>query len=158
VVRVGAAEAAPTAPHATPPERGPGKKRAKRTGPERFWSTRGKWIAFAVCLAVSFGVHYVLSPLALLPAGGFDVKDPAGARATPVALTHEAPPAPPPPPPPPPAPAPPPKASDTPGIGAHAEAGAPRKRDAGAPRARDAEVTEDAEVEIASALDAGIVD
>jgi len=98
----GAAQAAPTAPHATPaPE---GRKR-KRSGPERFWARRSVRIAIGPFLALSLVAHYLIFPVEL--PHGFEVKDVEGEAAIPVdVLTAD--PAPPPPPPPempPPAPA-----------------------------------------------------
>src|SRR5580658_2657745 len=48
----GAAQEAPTAPHATPHE-----GRSKRTGPERFWSRRSTQIAFVLALGLSLLAH-----------------------------------------------------------------------------------------------------
>lgn len=62
----GAAEGAPTAPHATPA--GP-KAKGDRTGPERFWDLGRARDALVVMLFVSLVVHYVLSPFSLLPSG-----------------------------------------------------------------------------------------
>jgi hypothetical protein len=54
----GAAQAAPTAPHATPhlPEAG-------RTGPERFWAHGPVRVAFALCVVVSAIVHGSVVPI-----------------------------------------------------------------------------------------------
>src|SRR5580692_6862893 len=58
----GAAQAAPTAPHATPrPKQREG--RVRRTGPERFWWHRPVSFAFVVGLALSLLVHAAAFPL-----------------------------------------------------------------------------------------------
>jgi hypothetical protein len=58
----GAAQAAPTAPHATPrPQQRDG--RVRRTGPERFWWHRPVSVAFVVALALSLLFHAGAFPL-----------------------------------------------------------------------------------------------
>ena len=58
----GAAQAAPTAPHATPRPQ-PHEGRVSRTGPERFWWHRPVSVAFIVALALSLLVHAGAFPL-----------------------------------------------------------------------------------------------
>lgn len=53
----GAAQAAPTAPHATPR-----KKKGRRSGPERFWARWPVRIALALCLVVSGVAHCAVVP------------------------------------------------------------------------------------------------
>jgi hypothetical protein len=67
----GAAQGAPTAPHATPHE-----GRSKRTGPERFWSRRSTQIAFGVALGLSLLTHGAALPFEW-PAG-LEVNDVEG--------------------------------------------------------------------------------
>jgi hypothetical protein len=93
----GAAQAAPTAPHATP-----SREHRRRSGPERFWSRRAVRIAFILSLVVSGAAHYALVPIEL--PHGFEIKDVEGEAAIPIdVLTAEAPPPDPPPQPPEPA-------------------------------------------------------
>src|ERR1700733_13170277 len=92
----GAAQEAPTAPHATPHSRG-----ARRTGPERFWARWPVRLALAACLVVSGVAH-----CALVPLDGpqrFEVNDVAGEAAIPIDVLEPEDTPPPPPPPPPPA-------------------------------------------------------
>jgi hypothetical protein len=123
----GAAEAAPTAPHATPPPEG----RSSFSGPERFWSHKRWRVAFASSLVLSAALHYAIAPWSLFPKEAFEIHDVDGTLSIPVDLLKEAPPPPPPPPP----PAPPPDKTDE---AAEALAAA-RRRDAGPPPPRDAE-------------------
>ncbi len=90
----GAAQAAPTAPHATPPA--PGRK-GRRSGPERFWKRRSVRMALGPFVVLSLIAHYLLFPVEL--PHGFEVNDVEGEAAIPVDVLN-AEPAPPPPPPP----------------------------------------------------------
>lgn len=139
--RKGAADAAPTAPHATAPEKKDG------SGPARFWSTRRLRIAGAVAFALSLAVHVATSPWDLLPDNsGLEFKDPADELTIPVDLLGEDTPPPPEPPPPPSLPAP----SETDPNGPNA-----KRPDAGAPKhVHDAGIP-DAAVDV---LDAGVHD
>ncbi len=95
----GAAQAAPTAPHATPSP--PGRKR-KRSGPERFWRRRSVRLALGPFVLLSLIAHYLLFPVDL--PHGFEMNDVEGEAAIPVdVLAAEPPPPPPPESPPPPA-------------------------------------------------------
>jgi hypothetical protein len=87
----GAAQEAPTAPHATPRSRG-----GKRTGPERFWARWPVRIALAACVVLSGVAHCAVVPLEV--PHGFEVKDVEGEAAIPVEVL-EAEDTPPPPPP-----------------------------------------------------------
>jgi hypothetical protein len=91
---VGAAEAAPTAPHATPRPSG-----ARPSGPERFWSRWPLRVALAVSLIASCVVHCSVLPFGTPP--GFELNDVDGEAAIPVDLLAQQAPEPPPPPPPP---------------------------------------------------------
>ena len=148
-MRLGAAEAAPTAPHATPRAKGP----FRASGPERFWRV-GRWQVGLLALVASGLVHYTLAPWSLLPRHEFEFHDVDGTLTIPVDLmsadpdpaAREAPPA---------APAPPPSPSPAevhePGA---LDASAPKPkavRDAGASEAGDA--ASDAEP-----LDAALLD
>lgn len=75
----GAAQAAPTAPHATPRT---GKGR--RTGPERFWAKWPVRFVFALCLVVSGIAHCSMMPMRL--PGTVDVNDFDGEAAIPIDL------------------------------------------------------------------------
>jgi hypothetical protein len=89
--RRGAADAAPTAPHATAPV---GRD---RSGPARFWESRRLRIALAVTLTFSAVLHSVLTPWQLLPdTSGIEVKDPEGELTIPIDLLGEDQPPPPP--------------------------------------------------------------
>ncbi len=103
----GAAQAAPTAPHATPsPQTTPARK---RSGPERFWARGRVRVAFGLCLVLSIVAHSSVMPFEL--PRGFEIKDVEGEAAIPIdVLAAEAPP--PPPEPPPPAPTAPSQADD----------------------------------------------
>src|SRR5580698_10621175 len=97
----GAAHAAPTAPHATPPV---DERKRKRNGPERFWRRRSVRLALGPFLVLSLALHYLLFPIEL--PHGFEVNDVEGEAAIPIdVLTADPEPPPPPPsePPPPPA-------------------------------------------------------
>ncbi|HEX8791103.1 MAG TPA: hypothetical protein VF765_09120, partial [Polyangiaceae bacterium] len=123
----GAAQGAPTAPHATPRrDRGP------RTGPERFWAHWPVRLALGASLVVSGLAHCAVVPFDL--PHGFEVNDVEGEAAIPIDVLEgvdE------PPPPPPPQPAEPePKAQEQ--IDKFAEAArqaARQQRDGGAPDA-----------------------
>jgi hypothetical protein len=161
----GAAQAAPTAPHATPRA---GKGKARRTGPERFWWRRPVSVAFLVALAFSLIVHAGAFPLEW--PSGFEVKDLDGEAAIAVDLLTESPPDEPPPPPveapasEPSTPAAPeniPAAatksarSEDAGIGAHA----PQPRDAGSDADQDADVADGSDRSAADAgRDSGVAD
>lgn len=88
----GAAEAAPTSPHATP--RG---SHHHANGPERFWSRWPVRVALGVSLVISGAAHCTVLPLGTPQ--GFEVKDVEGEAAIPVDMItqEEAPPPPPPP-------------------------------------------------------------
>ena len=73
----GAAQAAPTAPHATP--RGQG---GRRTGPERFWARWPVRIALCACFVVSGVAHCSVVPFEV--PHGFEMKDVEGEAAIPV--------------------------------------------------------------------------
>jgi hypothetical protein len=96
----GAAQAAPTAPHATPASQG---RRRKRSGPERFWTRRSLRMALGPFLFLSLVAHYLLFPVEL--PHGFEVNDVEGEAVIPVDVFAAEEPPPPPPeiPPPPPA-------------------------------------------------------
>jgi hypothetical protein len=127
-VREGAAQGAPTAPHATP--RAPGAA-GKPTGPERFWDRRRVRVALAVCVVLSLAFHYVAGPWSIVPSGTVEFHDIDGELSIPVDLLQGEPE----PPPPPPEPAPPaPKGTVDPNAPGALDAGPPPRRDAG-PRA-----------------------
>ena len=85
---MGAAESAPTAPHATAPADGD-----RRSGPARFWRGRGIRIAVSVALAVSFVFHWYMAPWRLFPdRSGLELKDVDGELTIPVELLGEEPP------------------------------------------------------------------
>jgi hypothetical protein len=88
----GAAEAAPTAPHATPRA---GKQR--RSGPERFWARWPVRVVLALCLVISGIVHGSLVPFEV--PHGFEMNDVEGEAAIPVDLLAADETSPPPPPP-----------------------------------------------------------
>ena len=73
----GAAQEAPTAPHATPRTRS-----GRRTGPERFWSRWPMRIALGACLLISGAAHCAVVPLEV--PRGFEVKDVEGEADIPV--------------------------------------------------------------------------
>src|SRR5581483_8496257 len=89
----GAAEAAPTAPHATPP--GPGRR---RSGPARFWARWPARVAFVLALMVSGAAHCTALPFEV--PRGFEVNDVDGEAAIPIDMMEQSEPPPPPPPPP----------------------------------------------------------
>ncbi len=70
----GAAETAPTAPHATPRV----GKAKKRTGPEKFWANRGVSVALGIAFFVSLVLHYSISPWTLFPERTLEFKDTEG--------------------------------------------------------------------------------
>ncbi len=83
----GAAQAAPTAPHATPRggEGAAGNRAGRstaRNGPERFWSKGPVRVAFAVGLGLSVLAHSPLVPLGL--PSGFEMEDVEGEAAIPI--------------------------------------------------------------------------
>jgi hypothetical protein len=85
---VGAAEIAPTAPHATPADAPDGK-----SGPERFWSQRRLRIALAVAIVLSLIFHGYVAPWRFFPdRSGLEMKDPEGELTIPVELLGEEPP------------------------------------------------------------------
>ncbi len=88
----GAAESAPTAPHATPRSR---KKGSRKSGPERFWDRRHLRVAFVAMLAISIGVHWLASPWNIVPPA-FEVRDVEGDTVIPIDLLDPDPPEPPP--------------------------------------------------------------
>ncbi len=138
--RRGAADVAPTAPHATPPSGDDGggdgdEARSRKSGPARFWRGRFLRLAFYVALALSLVVHGYVTQLGLLPdSAGIELKDPEGELTIPVDLLGEE--APPPEAPPPPTQAASSSENDPNGIRAKPDAAAPRpKPDAEAPDA-----------------------
>jgi len=152
-VRKGAAEVAPTAPHATPRDR-PTKE---KSGPERFWDLRRVRIAFVVSACLSIAVHWAVAPWTVRSGLTFELRDVEGDLVIPVDLLAEdepPPPVPPPPSVPPPVPG---RASDE-GLNAR-DAAPPPRRDAGPPDAqpRDAEIV-DARMVDADTSDAEISD
>lgn len=97
--RIGAANEAPTAPHATAPLPGA----AKPNGPARFWDTRRLQIVFAIGLVVSLLLHGAVTPWGGVSLDtGVSLKDVDGELSIPVDLLgeEEAPPPEPAPPPP----------------------------------------------------------
>jgi hypothetical protein len=134
-VRAGAAETAPTAPHATPSS----AKKRRKTGPERFWDLRRLRIAMVVCACLSVGFHWWMTPWTMRSGLTFEIKDTEGDVAIPVDLIAEEPP----PPPEPVAPAPPvadPSQAQADSIAARDAAPPRQARDAGPPDAEaDAE-------------------
>ena len=146
----GAADGAPTAPHATM-RRHPHRHSKKRTGPEKFWNARGVRNAFAVAFIASIAMHYALGPWSLLPEQKLDFVDTEGDLSIPIDLIEDQPPEPP-------APEPPPTPEETPGAGVAAkptstaskEDAGPRdagvdaaEEDAGADAGQDAETPND---------------
>ncbi|MDB4944145.1 MAG: hypothetical protein JWP97_3679 [Labilithrix sp.] len=91
--QLGAAESAPTAPHATPASPpAAGDKPGRATGPARFWRGRGVRVALALALAASALVHGWVAPFSFLPEGGLEMKDVDGELTIPVELLGEEPP------------------------------------------------------------------
>ena len=85
---MGAAESAPTAPHATAPA-----GRDKKSGPARFWRGRRLRIALGVAFTISFVFHWYMAPWRLFPdRSGLELKDPEGELTIPVELLGEEPP------------------------------------------------------------------
>ncbi len=151
-MRLGAAEAAPSAPHATP--RSEGAFRA--TGPERFWRV-ARWQVGFVSVVLSILAHGAVAPWSLWPRQAFEFHDVDGTLTIPVDLLSTAPPASaaPPEPPPPPLAAPSPSGVDEPGFDASPPKPKPR-RDSGVDRASDASDAEPLESTVTdSAVDAG---
>ena len=123
----GAAQAAPTAPHATP-RTGEGK----RSGPERFWARWPVRLALGASLVVSGLAHCSVFPFELPK--GFEVNDVEGEAAIPVEVFEQV--EVPPPPPPPEEIKPPPEEPKGPGptpLAVRRDAGAPRDAAADAP-------------------------
>jgi hypothetical protein len=149
--RDGAGLAAPTSPHATPPD---ASKRRPRSGPERFWSKR--WVALiaAGSLTASLLLHYAISPWSLFPQRSLEFKDTEGEITIPIDMIEG--PAPPPPAPVPLSPPPPAPAKVTDGIGhAIADGGAPKShRDAGGPLDAGADAESASEVAKVAGRDA----
>ncbi len=90
--REGAAETAPTAPHATPRT---GKSK-KRTGPENFWGNRGVRTALGLAFFASLVLHYSVSPWTLFPEHPLEFKDTEGEISIDTDLLNDQPAAPPP--------------------------------------------------------------
>ena len=141
VMGEGAAEEAPTAPHATP-RTGPGP----RTGPERFWARWPVRVAFAGALVVSGLAHCAALPFELTR--GFEIDEVDGEAAIPVDLLEPQD-TPPPAEPPPPA-----EAKPSAEVTAAALRAAPHL-DAGAPRDGGLDAGPDAARADAAAFDAG---
>lgn len=131
--RVGAADLAPTAPHATLPA-APNRK----SGPARFWSERRIRVVLAMACAASLVFHWFVAPWRLFPdPSGLELKDPEGELTIPIELFGGE--APPDETPEPPEQTTPPPEDDPNGVKAKKDAGAPKpKPDAAAP---DAEAT-----------------
>src|ERR1700689_2581623 len=79
--RDGAGLAAPTSPHATPPD---ASKRRPRSGPERFWSKRWVGLIAAGSLTTSLLLHYAISPWSLFPQRSLEFKDTEGEITIPI--------------------------------------------------------------------------
>jgi hypothetical protein len=120
----GAAQEAPTAPHATPR-----KAKGPRTGPERFWAHGPMRVALAACLVISGVAHCTVFPIDV--SASFEVKDVEGEAAIPIDILAEDTPAPEPPAPAPPVPNP---TSAEDDKGPQPALLPPARRDAGAPR------------------------
>ncbi len=85
---VGAADVAPTAPHATT-----AATLDKKSGPARFWRSRGMRGAITVALVLSVAVHGYVTPWNFLPDNsGLKMKDVDGELTIPVELLGEEPP------------------------------------------------------------------
>jgi hypothetical protein len=83
--QVGAADVAPTAPHATPPD-APDRK----TGPARFWSRRRIRVALGIASLISVVVHGYVAPWRLFPdRSGIEMKDVDGELTIPIDLLGE---------------------------------------------------------------------
>jgi hypothetical protein len=78
----GAAQAAPTAPHATPRT-----GRGKRSGPERFWDARRARIALWLSLGASGVAHFAAMPFELPKS--IDVNDYEGEAAIPIDILEQ---------------------------------------------------------------------
>jgi hypothetical protein len=82
---IGAADVAPTAPHATPPS-----EPDRKSGPARFWSQRRVRIALGVASFLSVIFHWYVSPWSLYPdRSGLEVKDADGELTIPIELLGE---------------------------------------------------------------------
>jgi hypothetical protein len=90
--REGAAETAPTAPHATPRI---GKSK-KHTGPENFWSNRGVSTTLGIAFFLSLALHYSVSPWTVFPEHTLELKDTEGEISISTDLLNDEPVAPPP--------------------------------------------------------------
>ncbi len=89
----GAAEVAPTAPHATPREGTP----KHRTGPEKFWDRRRIRIALTVTSFLSLALHYEMAPWSIFPEHTLSFKDDDDGQLTiPIDMVQEGPETPPP--------------------------------------------------------------
>lgn len=129
----GAAQEAPTAPHATPRTgKGP------RTGPERFWAHGPVRLALAACLVLSGVAHCTVFPIDM--SASFEVQDVEGEAAIPVDILQEDTPAPEPVAPP---PAPNPTSAED-DKGPQPALLPPVRRDGGAPRDGGADASADA--------------
>lgn len=123
----GAAEFAPTAPHATPPPKGAAARRSK-VG--RIYRPLG--VVTALALTASLGVHGAAVVKAVGPPPEIEFKDVDDELTIPIDMFEDSPP-------PPPAPAPEPAPAGAPGEGPGTiDAGAKPARDAGAPSPHDA--------------------
>jgi hypothetical protein len=128
----GAAPSAPTAPHATPRPQG---RPFKSTGPERFWTGKHRWIAYAAAFTLSVLIHYMVAPWSLLPKHALEFHDVDGTLTIPIDILNEG--SPPPPPPPIEPPAPKVEPPDPEGM-RHRDAGPPPRLDGGESDASDA--------------------
>ncbi len=132
--RIGAAEIAPTAPHATLSAEQGAQARARKTGPARFWSKRRIRIALSVASLISLIFHWYVAPWRLFPdRSGLEMKDPEGELTIPIDLLGEE--TPPEEKPQPPEQSTPPPEDDPNGIKAKRDAGPKPKPDASAPDA-----------------------
>ena len=87
---IGAADVAPTAPHATLSEEQGAQARARKTGPARFWSKRRIRIALSVASLISLIFHWYVAPWRLFPdRSGLEMKDPEGELTIPIDLLGE---------------------------------------------------------------------
>jgi len=90
---LGAAEIAPTAPHATPTHDADLLRAARKTGPGKFWSKRRIRIALSLALFLSVIFHGWVTPWSLLPdTSGLEAKNAEGELTIPVELLGEEPP------------------------------------------------------------------
>ena len=90
---LGAAEIAPTAPHATPSNDAEEARQSRRTGPAKFWSTRRIRVALVLASIVSVIVHGWVTPWSFLPdTSGLEAKNADGELTIPIDLLGEEPP------------------------------------------------------------------